>query len=206
MISLAMLRHAATRWNAEGWLQGRADPPLSPIGIAQAEGWRLPAVLGRYAWRTSPLRRCRETAAILARNLKPPAPVLVEPSLIEMDWGQWEGHTLADLRRRHGSAMGEMEARGLDLLPPGGESPRQVQARLRPWLAAVGRGGIDIFAVSHKGVIRALYALSSGWDMLGRPPDRLSDAAVHMFRVSETGVPKLERANIALNGVGGEHR
>ena len=45
------------------------------------------------------------------------------PALIEMDWGQWEGHRLADLRRRHGSRMSEMEALGLDLLPPGGESP-----------------------------------------------------------------------------------
>ena len=42
---------------------------------------------------------------------------------------------LADLRAELGPAMAENEARGLDFRPPGGESPREVQARLKPFLA-----------------------------------------------------------------------
>ena len=60
----------------------------------------------------------------------------VEPALIETDWGHWEGRTLAELRQRHGGEMAALEARGLDFRPPGGESPRDVQARLASWLAA----------------------------------------------------------------------
>lgn len=202
MMRLAVLRHAPTAWNGDGRLQGRADPPLSAVGRAQVERWLLPPALHGFAWRTSPLRRCRETAAILGRQLPSAEPALIEPSLIEMDWGAWEGQTLAGLRRRHGAQMDEMEARGLDFRPPDGESPRQVQARLSPWLLAIGGDAADIFAITHKGVIRALYALSSGWDMLGKSPDRLKDAAVHVFCVSAQGVPSLERANIALDGVG----
>ena len=78
---------------------------------------------------TSPLRRCVETAALLG------APDAArEPRIIEMDWGDWQGESFAALRERLGEEMRENEARGLDFRPPGGESPRLVLARLKPWL------------------------------------------------------------------------
>ena len=39
--------------------------------------------------------------------------------------------------------MAEIEGRGLDFRAPGGESPREVQARIRPLLAEIGRDGRD---------------------------------------------------------------
>ena len=60
-----------------------------------------------------------------------------EPRLVEMAWGEWEGRRLADLRAELGDAMIENEARGLDFRPPGGESPRDVQERLKPLLACL---------------------------------------------------------------------
>ena len=96
-----------------------------------------------------------ETARLLGLDPKP------EPRLIEMAWGEWEGQ---EPRRRcapsSATAMAENEARGLDFRPPGGESPRDVQARLRPLLAELERPTIF---VTHKGVLRALYALATGW-------------------------------------------
>ena len=198
MRRLAILRHGRTEWSAVGRMQGRVDHPLSEAGRAEVARWRLPADLAGFAVTSSPLLRCRETAALLGPPTLQDGPPILEPRLIEMDWGAWEGQELDDLRRRHGERMRELEARGLDFRPPGGESPREVQARLRPWLQATGAGSADILAITHKGVIRALYALSSGWDMLGKPPDRLKDAAVHVFCVSADGVPRLERANIWL--------
>ena len=64
-------------------------------------------------------------------------------------------------------AMIENEARGLDFRPPGGESPRDVQARLRPFLESLRDPTI---AVTHKGVLRALYALATGWTMERKAP------------------------------------
>ena len=55
--------------------------------------------------------------------------------------------------------MSENEAAGLDFRPAGGESPRDVQDRLLPWLAGL-RG--PTVAVTHKGVIRALYCPGHG--------------------------------------------
>ena len=46
--------------------------------------------------------------------------------------------------------MAENEGRGLDFRAPGGESPREVQARIRPLLAEIGRDGRDRLAVTHK--------------------------------------------------------
>lgn len=192
MIPLVILRHGPTAWTEAGRIQGRADVPLSPAGRDAVAGWRLPADFSAFAWASSPLARARETAAILG------AAPDIEPALIEMDWGDWEGRTLAELRAALGPAMAENEARGIDFRPAGGESPREVQARLGPWLAARAAAGRATAAVSHKGVIRALLALATGWDMTGESPAKLRSASAHLFVLGADGEPRAERINIAL--------
>jgi probable phosphoglycerate mutase len=196
MTRLALIRHAPTAWNAEGRIQGRSDIPLSPEGRVMAGAWRLPSDLGGpgWFWLSSPLRRARETAALL----NPQGAIRIEDALIEMDWGDWEGSVLADLRARGGDEMRAAEARGLDFQPPGGESPRMVQQRLAPFLAALGRAGGSHVAVTHKGVIRALYAQARGWDMIGRPPEKLRQPCVHLFEIDKRGQPSVVQLNLEL--------
>ncbi|MFQ5775444.1 MAG: histidine phosphatase family protein [Kiloniellaceae bacterium] len=200
MTPLVAIRHGPTDWTASGRLQGRADRPLSPAGRAAVRAWRLPPDLAGAAWDwlSSPLARARETAALLRGSAMPPA--RPEPALIEMDWGEWEGNRLAALRAEGGARMAAAEARGLDLRAPGGESPRAVQARLRPLLAAVAAAGRPAVAVTHKGVIRALYALATGWDMTGAPPEKLRDACAHRFLLDGAGTPRASRMNVPLTG------
>ncbi len=193
MTALVLLRHGPTDWNEAGRIQGRSDRPLSPAGSAAVRQWRLPAGLGRHRWVTSPLVRARQTAALLGH----PEAAQEEP-LIEADWGAWEGERLDVLRARYGSEMKSLEARGLDFRPPGGESPRDLQARLQPWLHRLGAGADPTVAVCHKGVIRAIYALAAGWDMTGAPPDKLRWPAAHVFRVTARGAPRAERLNLPL--------
>lgn len=187
--SLVLLRHGATDWNAAGRLQGRADIALSDAGRSALAGKAVPAIYRGREWYASPLRRAAETAALL--GLQP----RVEPALIEMDWGGYEGQTLAELRARHGAAFAANEDRGLDLQPPGGESPRQVQQRLLPWLRSL---PADAGAVTHKGVIRAMLALAFDWPMLGRAPVRLDWHCLQEFSITEDGHPRLVAANIPL--------
>lgn len=187
--SLVLLRHSATDWNAAGRLQGRADIGLSDAGRAACTGCAVPAAYRDRPWYASPLRRAQETAALL--GLKP----RVEPALIEMDWGGYEGHTLAELRARHGAAFAANEDRGLDLQPPDGESPRQVQQRLLPWLRNLPG---DAGAVTHKGVIRAVLALAFDWPMLGRAPVKLDWHCLQEFSITEDGRPTLVAANVPL--------
>ncbi len=140
---------------------------------------------------TSPLSRCVQTAALLG------APDAArEPRIIEMDWGEWQGRTLAELRAALGEAMAENEARGLDFRPPGGESPRAVIERIKPWLREIAAAGVPTLAVTHRGVIRAVLAEATGWDMRGKPPAKLDWHAVQFFRLDAQGRPGIERLNV----------
>jgi probable phosphoglycerate mutase len=192
MTFLALIRHGPTPWNGEGRIQGHSDIPLDEAGRSVVRSWTLPEQFTTFDWICSPLKRTLETARLL--DLQP----RIEPRLTEMDWGDWEGGRIADLRRDLGRAMTENEERGLDFRPQGGESPRDVQHRTRPLLAELGRAGEPAAAVTHKGVIRAIYALARGWDMTGRSPDRLEDGAVHLFTLDESGAPSVDRLNIPL--------
>jgi broad specificity phosphatase PhoE len=189
MTVLALLRHGPTAWTREHRLQGRTDLPLDAAGRAEVAGWRLPPGLGALGWLTSPLARCTETAALLGLE------AAIEPRLIEMDWGRWEGRTIAELRAKRSAEIAAMEARGLDLQPPGGESPRAVQTRLAPLLSEIAARGAPTGCLTHKGVIRAILALATGWTMVGRAPAKLDWAAVHLFELDARGTP----STVSLN-------
>ncbi|MCB9948900.1 MAG: histidine phosphatase family protein [Rhodospirillaceae bacterium] len=192
MTPLVMMRHGPTEWAAGKWLQGRADVPLSPSGREVVRRWRLPPVVQGSLWLSSPLGRAVETARLLGHEPR------LEPRLIEADWGEWQGHTLTELREAMPKVLQEAEAGGLDFRPPGGESPRDVQARVLSLLAELGAGNRPAVAVCHKGVIRAVYALAVGWDMKDKPPDRLRDDACHRFWLAADGTPSVDRLNLPL--------
>ena len=193
-VRLALVRHAPTEWNATGRAQGRADPPLDGPGRARAAAWRLPADLarrdrdGRLGWAASPLRRARETAALLgARDPQ------VVPALVERDYGSWTGWPLADLES---AALDD----GWDVRPPGGESLREVLARARQWLDGLEPGaGRDAWvAVTHAGVILALLAAALRWDLRPPAPVRLLPDRMHRLRRRNDGHLQLESLNELL--------
>lgn len=193
MTDLVLIRHAATAWTAERRFQGRKDLPLSEEGREQASTWKLPAALVTYRRMTSPLGRARETA----EHLFGPE-VAIEARLTEMDWGAWEGRTIAELRAELGPAVERLEARGLDFCPPGGESPRQVQNRVRSLLAELAAARRPTVAVTHRGVMRAIYGLATGWDMRGKPPAKLDDGRAQVFSLGPDGAPRVSRLNVEL--------
>lgn len=178
MTRLALLRHADTSWSVEGRIQGRRDVPL-----LEGVGVEIPSSCAGMRIVTSPLLRCVQTAALIGAANAPR-----EPRIVEMDWGEWEGERLSDLRERLGDAMAANEARGLDFTPPRGESPRMVLERVRPWLLEV---SVPTLAITHRGVIRVVLAAATGWDMRGKPPVKLDWRAVHFFELDERGRPHL---------------
>lgn len=194
MTLFAVLRHAETDWTREGRIQGRTDVPLSEAGRRSLQSRVLPLECRGMRVLTSPLRRCVESANALGIGQ-----AQREERLAEMDWGAWEGRRLDSLRAELGQAMSQNESRGLDFTPPGGESPRRVFDRVRPVLAEAASQGKETFAVSHKGVIRAIFAIAVGWDMTGRPPEKLDWSSVHIFRIDGEGLPTVERLNLLLD-------
>ena len=194
VVVLGLLRHGTTDWNREGRLQGRVERSLDPGEEARLRAAMLP-VLPRFdAVRVSPLQRARQTAAALAIGIAGWPGAVPDEGLLEMDWGEWEGCRPADLRADPRSGFAAAEALGLDLLPPGGESPRMVQRRLAGWLATLDR---PTLAVTHKGVIRALLAMAHDWPMLGRAPAKLDWQALHAMLVVD-GRPRPWCYNLPL--------
>lgn len=126
MAVLYLIRHAPTPETGKR-LTGR----LPGVGLdaagrrtAEAAAAALESA-GFAAVYTSPLRRCRETARIVA------GPHGLEPipyrGLVEVDYGAWSGRTLASLRRtKLWRELADVPSRTRF---PGGESLVAVQAR-----------------------------------------------------------------------------
>lgn len=186
MRRLCLLRHLPTDWNHDKRLQGRTDRPLAPVPAIDM----LPYDPANWRLVSSPLRRAVETARLLF-GAEPD----IVTALTEMDWGTFEGRRLADLQRELGDVLAQNEAQGLDFRPPGGESPRDVQVRLRDWLVEAAGDDRDIIAVSHKGVMRAAHALASGWDMTAIAPDRIDYHRPQIYRLAPDGTLSVSQLN-----------
>jgi broad specificity phosphatase PhoE len=189
-VPLVALRHAPTGWNAQRRLQGRTDISLSAEGEAAARSWRIDPTWRDYRVVSSPLARATATA----RLLFPGRAIATDGRLMEMSFGAWEGKSLTELRGAPGSDAESRERMGLDFRAPGGESPREVQARIAPLLEAITEPTV---IVTHKAVLRALLSLATGWEMLGKPPVKLLPSTAHVFAL-EDGKVTIERMNISL--------
>lgn len=199
MTLFAVIRHGTTEWNETGLIQGSTDISLNEGGAEEVAGWVLPDEFSAFSWRASPLQRAYQTAAILA-GVEPE----LDARLVEMAWGDWEGRTLFDLRAELGELMVAWEAKGLDFHGPNGESPRDVQNRMAPMLLEIAAQNKPTIAVTHKGFIRALYATAIDWDMTDKPPVKLLNGCVQLFKLDPTGKPSVERLNIPMTRPGGE--
>lgn len=166
MPQLYFMRHGETDWNADARLQGQQDIPLNARGRAQ--GVRCGAILrdllargGRradeFAFISSPLGRARETMELMRTGLGlTPDGYATDPRLAELSFGEWEGFTYADLRRRPGGGrtIAARERDKWNFVPPGGESYAQLFVRVKEWqLSLTG----DAIVVSHGGVLRTLF-------------------------------------------------
>ncbi len=182
MIRIALLRHFPTDWNETGRLQGRSDRPLSACGRTALAARRLPDAWRGLGLLTSPLARARMTAEGLAEG----APVTADPRLTEMDFGAWEGAEGAALLADPASGYCGVEGWGWDFRPPGGESPAEVAARVAPVLAGIDRPCV---IVTHRGVIRVILALATGWEFRGSEPFRVRKAALIPVTLGPGGRP-----------------
>ena len=195
MIPIALIRHGPTDWNAEHRLQGRADRPLSDQGRAAVSEWAVPADYLGFDWVASPLARARETASILGLDV-----ARLEPAIVEMDWGDWEGRTRPELDEIYGDEVSKRAARGLDLRPHNGESPRDVRERVAAWAREIAASGRPTGAVCHQGIIRAALSLATGWSMVGKPPAKMDWASLHLFHAWEDGRFEIAELNVSLLG------
>jgi broad specificity phosphatase PhoE len=105
------------------------DPPLGTRGREQSE--RLREAFSSFAFErclVSPMRRCLETREIAVPTLR----FEVEPALREVNFGEWEGHTLESVERIAPDLLAARRRNPVAFRPPGGESIEDASGRLRP--------------------------------------------------------------------------
>lgn len=112
----------------------------------------------------SGLIRCRQTAGALeAAGLLLPPP-MIEPDLVEQDFGRWQGRSWLELEAAKDPGLAAFWANPADSTPPGGESFAAMVERVRAALEQItaAQAGRDILAVVHAGTIRAALAVALG--------------------------------------------
>ncbi len=101
--------------------------------------------------------------------------VVFDDRLKELSFGDWEGRTWEDLKRREPAAVAARRRDTWGFVPPGGESYAMLLDRLSPWLAELAE---DAVVVAHGGVARALLHRAAAV-----ATDRATAEEVHQGRV-----------------------
>ena len=185
MTCLVLIRHGETDWNVEGRYQGQADPPLNARGLAQArelaEALRGVTLDVLYS---SPLRRALQTAQILAAGLR--LPLHVEPRLVEIHQGDWQGRLRAEISARYPDLFRRWETEPWEVTPPGGEHLTHVQDRVYAALddilaryrgqhigLVIHRIPIALIKMRYQGlaldVVRTLHLPNTYWEEIDLP-------------------------------------
>jgi broad specificity phosphatase PhoE len=173
---LYLVRHGATEWSHTGQHTGGTDLPLLPEGEEQARelGELLKGIRFAAVW-SSDLQRALRTAELAGFE-----PALT-PLLREFDYGEYEGMTSEEIwRHRPGW---QLFVDGC----PGGESPSQVQARTRSFLALV--EGVDgaVAAFSHGHLLRVLATAWADLDASAAASLALDTATISVLHDGSRG-------------------
>jgi probable phosphoglycerate mutase len=155
MRELWLVRHGETQWSRSGAHTGRTDIPLTESGREKA------AAVGRYLKGchfdlvlVSPLQRARETCRLAGYEN-----ALVDPNLMEWDYGDYEGRTTSQIQSdRPGWSLWTDGV-------PNGETVTQVAARADNVIARTLSVSGDVAIFAHGHILRVLTAR---W--LGLPP------------------------------------
>ena len=152
-----LIRHGDTAWSEAHRHTGLTDLPLARHGERQARllGKRLEGLSFTRIF-TSPLRRARTTCELAGFA----AAAETDPDLVEWNYGDYEGLTTVEIRRRRA---------GWDLFRdgvPNGESPHDVAARADRFIAKALtlQGDVAVFSSAH-----IMRMIAARW--LALPPD-----------------------------------
>jgi broad specificity phosphatase PhoE len=160
-----LARHGVTQANLDATHAGMSDVPLLPEGREQARrlAERVSALGSIKAVWTSPIRRARETAEIVAQHCG--LPLLEERELREMEVGEWEGLTDDQIRERFPDAFRRWQQDPASFRLPGRETLDAVRGRIVAAVEHISARGVPALVISHSEPIRLLRVHYSGRDL-----------------------------------------
>ena len=123
---LVLARHGETEWNRLRRIQGLSDLEMNERGRKQARALALALSNQKVqAIYTSPLRRARDTARLIAEPHG--LDVAVLQGLREMDAGEIDGLTYEEMRDRYGDFFEKWMEDCSAVRPPGGCTLAEIQ-------------------------------------------------------------------------------
>ena len=174
---IILTRHGHVEGIEPRRFRGRADVPLTPLGVEQA---KQTAIKISGAWRplvvyTSPMARCVSTGALIAEACKAPAKVL--PELNDLDCGAWQWKTYEEIANEFPEAYAAWRDTPHLFRFPQGESLQELVARAADILRLVLEQHRDetVVLVGHDSIDRALLTqvldqpLSAYWRIVLEP-------------------------------------
>lgn len=200
MTQLLLIRHGQSTWNAQGRMQGWADPPLDEIGHDQAgklaerlrcEDHTLAAIY------SSPLVRARQTAEEIGRVFD--LPVQTDDRLKEHGIGQLTGLTGAQVEEQFPDWIAARQGGRAWVVPPGGEDRDAFIQRAaavmtdiinnhpEQTVAVVSHGGTLGVYLAHLLEIPTHRSLPFQFDNTGISIVRIAHGRIRLARLNDTG-------------------
>src|SRR5215471_1688394 len=144
-----MARHGNTAWTHTGQHTGLTDLPLTPDGERNAVrlGERLKGMKFVRVF-TSPLQRAAKTCELSGFG----EGAIVDPDLVEWNYGEYEGLTSAQILQKHPDW--QLFRDGC----PGGESPQQIGARAQRVIQRLRSVAGDVLLFSSGHIMRVIAA------------------------------------------------
>jgi broad specificity phosphatase PhoE len=151
------IRHGETAWSLSGQHTGVTDIPLTDNGRRLAERLKPALAKERFALvLVSPMQRARETCALAGCGDQ----AVVEPDLMEWNYGEYEGLTPEQIYETRPGWMIFRDG------GPGGETPEDVAVRADRVIARARAADGDVALFAHGHILRVLGAR---W--IGQPAD-----------------------------------
>ena len=200
---ICVARHGETDWNSAGILQGWLDVPLNDRGRAQAR--ELAESLmdsGLRSVVTSPLRRARETAEIVAERLGLPEPTCHD-GLKERHFGVIQGIPKDELVQSNPALYQQILGRNPATVFDDGETMDEFADRVLAALGSIAdeNAGDRVLAIAHGWVMDAITRHAHGLPrstVLRRKPQNIDrlwlEATREAARLGEADRP-------AINGL-----
>jgi broad specificity phosphatase PhoE len=165
MTQIILVRHGRTPWNKNKIFRGTIDIPHDEVGEKEAllagEWLQNETIQAAYA---SPLSRAMDTAKAIAQHHGVPVHEL--PGLIDINYGDWQGVPLTEVKVKYADLYRQWEAAPQTVRFPNGETLDEVRTRA---LAAVDEvmglhPGKTILLAAHRAVNKVLIAAFLGLD------------------------------------------
>jgi broad specificity phosphatase PhoE len=148
-VDVFAIRHGETAWSLSGQHTGTTDIPLTDNGRRLAE--QMGPVLARHAFGLvlcSPMQRARDTCRLAGLG----DAAMIDPDLVEWNYGNYEGLTLEQIRETVPDWLIFRDG------CPAGEMPEQVGARVDRVIARARAAKTDVALFAHGHVLRVLGA------------------------------------------------